>query len=194
MNINFNAFRPALIAVAALTLVAGAQAAAVSGHFNANGYDTFNFTVAAPTQVNMVYTGGFGDPTFSLFNSAGAHLITNDDSDLGLYSHLTQNLNTGVYTLLVSFCCSSASYASDNGAPFSGTDDFNGGSYWFGGTGTLTGMQGYIASHNGTSFNRQPYALTISNVTLGANNVPEPTSRALVGLALIGLQLARKRA
>ncbi|MBC7726134.1 MAG: PEP-CTERM sorting domain-containing protein [Microbacteriaceae bacterium] len=147
MKINFNAFRPALIAVAALTLVAGAQAAAVSGH-----------------------------------------IVTNDDSN-GWYAHLTQNLDTGAYTLLVSFCCRSAGYAENNGAPFSSTDEFNGGSYWFGGTGTLTGMQDYIAANSGQGYDSQPYALTISNVTLDANNVPEPTSLALVGLALMGLAL-----
>lgn len=195
MNICLNFARPALIAAAAaLTLASGAQAVAVSGNFGANGYDTFNFTVGAPATVDMVYTSGYGDPTFSLFDSIGAHLITNDDSNFGLYSHLTQNLAAGVYTMLVSYCCTSASYASINGAPFSGTDGFNSGSYWVGGTGTLTGMQNYIAANGGSRFANQPYALTISNVTLGGNNVPEPTSLALAGLALVGLQLARKRA
>ena len=190
------AFRPTLMAIAAVTAalsMAGAHAAAVSGNFGANGYDTFNFTVSAPATVDMVYTSGYGDPTFSLFDIAGAHIITNDDSN-GLYSHLTQNLNTGVYTMLVSFCCSSASYAGGNSAPYNNTDGFNGGSYWVGGTGTLTGMQSYITANYGAQVGRQPYALTISNVTLGGNNVPEPASLALAGLALVGLTLARKRA
>ena len=195
MNIVRFAFRPGLIAVAAaLSMAGGAQAVAVSGNFGINGYDTFTFTVGAPATVDMVYTSGYHDPTFSLFNSAGEHIISNDDSDLGFYSHLTQNLNTGVYTMLVSFCCSSFQYASTTGAAFSSSDGFNIGSYRVGGTGTLTGMESFIIGNAGPQVGRQPYALTISNVTLGGNNVPEPTSLALAGLALVGLQLARKRA
>ena len=192
MNIK-NFARPALIAVAAALSMAGAQATAVTGNFGANGYDTFDFTVGAPATVDMVYTSGYRDPTFSLFNSAGAHIITNDDSN-SLYSHLTQNLNTGVYTMLVSFCCSSAQYVISTGIQYTQTDGFNNGSYWVGGPGTLTGMQNYISANYGNQIGAQPWALTISNVTLGANNVPEPTSLALAGLALVGLTLARKRA
>jgi len=130
----------------------------VSGNFGAIGYDSFNFTVSAAATVDMVYTRGYCDPTFSLFTSAGAHILTNDDSN-GLYSHLTQNLNTGVYTMLVSFRCSSASHANATSAPFSGTDGFNNGSCWVGGSGTLTGMQSYIALNSGAQVGRQPYAL-----------------------------------
>ena len=196
MNIVRSAFRPALIAVAAavaLSMAGGAQAVAVSGNFGINGYDNIGFSVGAPSTVDMVFTGGLIDATFSLFDAAGAHIVTNDDSNSSLNPRITLNLASGFYTLMVSFCCDSEAHANQQGAPYIFTDGFNSGDYLFGGLATLTSMENFITANNGPQVGRQPYALTISNVTLG-NNVPEPTSLALAGLALVGLQLARKRA
>lgn len=186
------ALRPTLLAAAAALTMGQAQAVAVSGTWNAAGFDTVRFTVATASTVDFTYTSGYGDPTFSLFDAAGAHLISNDDSNLGLYSHLTQNLGPGVYDLLVSYCCQSINYAWNLGATYASNDGFSNGSYWMGGTGTLSGMQ---ANLGGLSGNRQgqTYALNISNVTLGGSTVPEPASLALVGAALAGLTLLRRK-
>lgn len=82
---------PRLGALATVCAAIGsAQAVPVSGTWSSGGFDTIVFTVAAPSTVDRIYTSGYGDPTFSLFNNAGAQLIANDDS-LGLYSHRTQN-------------------------------------------------------------------------------------------------------
>ena len=195
MNLVRSAFRPALIAVAAaLSMAGGAQAVAVSGNFGINGYDNIGFSVGAPSTVDMVFTGGLNDATFSLFNAAGAHIVTNDDSNSSLNPRITLNLASGFYTLMVSYCCDSEAHASQQGAPYVYTNGSNTGDYLFGGLATLTSMENFITANSGPGVGRQPYALTISNVTLGSNNVPEPTSLALAGLALVGLQLARKRA
>lgn len=193
MNIICSAFRPALVAVAAALSMAGAQATVVTGTFNANGYDNIAFSLGAAATVDILFTGGYGDATFSIFNGTGGHIVTNDDSNSSLNPHITTNLAAGNYTLMVSFCCDSEAHAFQQGAPYVFTDGVNNGDYLFGGAATLTSMQNFIANNRGPSVGRQAYALNINNVTLG-HNVPEPTSFALAGLALVGLSLARKRA
>jgi len=144
--------------------------------------------VAAPVTVDFQYLNGYGDPTISLFDSAGAHLISNDDSN-SLYYHLTQDLAAGNYAVLVSFCCNFIGALPNNTS--SGTDRFNNGSYWIGGTGTLDGMKTYLDANPFAS--SAPYSLEMRNADIG-NAVPEPGSFALAGLALLGLGLARRRA
>jgi hypothetical protein len=189
----------AFVAMAFLT-TGTANAMAVSGNFGASGYDVINFSVATPGTVDLQYTGGYSDPTFSLFNGSGAHLITNDE-DLdknSLYPHITQTLGAGNYSLLVSYCCANANYVGSEGSSTSLWDGYNNGSYSIGGTGTLSGMQAYLDLHyfDESSFYAagSSYSLTVSdNVQVGA--VPVPAAAWLLGSGLLGLVgVARRKA
>ena len=169
-----------------------------SGNFGAAGYAVMPFTVTTPGIIDISYTGGFEDPTISLFDASGAHLVTNDDKaflidgdlNFDLFSRITQSLSAGSYSLLVSFCCSSLDYVTGNGSVYADVDGFNSGSFEFGGSGTLAGMQTYLDS-DGYIVDAAigaPYALTITDA------IPEPETylMMLVGLGLVGMAANRR--
>ncbi len=183
------AFAAALVAVAALP--GTAQAGSVSGNFGSTGWSTLSVSVPADATVDFLFTGGYGDATFSLFDGTGAHLITNDDTSTSLNPHLTQNLLAGSYTLLISYYGTSLSYANSNGATYADNDGFNSGSYWVGGTGSLTGMKSYLDASPYDGAAGAQWSINIRNADAGGQ-VPEPGVLALLSLALAGLALARR--
>jgi hypothetical protein len=176
-----------LLATLALAAAcSSANALVVSGNFNDHGYSVIQLNVTSSSNVDFLYNSGISDATFSLFNAAGQHLISNDDSN-GLDPHLTQTLSAGNYSLMVSYCCTLLDAIPNYS--FSPTDGFNNGSYFFGNT-TLANMSAFLDqfyAYSGTD-----YSLTMRNAELG-NAVPEPESLALFSIACVGLLLARRR-
>lgn len=203
--------------IAALTLAltgvmvasnANAIAVDLTGNFGATGYAVVSFTTASSGIVDLLYTGGFEDPNLSLFDSTGAHLITNDDDyDLAIstYSHITQNLAAGSYSMLVSSCCEAYGHAYyDHGALDVATDGYNNnGSYLTGGTATLSGMQYFLDNSAYSALaGGQPAAMTITgdvaNITAQVGTLsPVPEAKSylmmLAGLGLVGAMVRRRK-
>jgi hypothetical protein len=203
--------------IAALTLAltgvmvatnANAIAVDLTGNFGATGYAVVSFTTTSSGIVDLLYTGGFEDTNLSLFDSNGDHLITNDDDyDLAIstYSHITQYLAAGSYSMLLSSCCEAYGYAYyDHGALDSGTDGYNtNGSYLTGGTATLSGMQFFLDNSTWSAeAGGEPIAMTITgdvaNLTAQVgilSPVPEAETylMMLAGLGLVGAMVQRRK-
>jgi hypothetical protein len=177
-----------------LALASRADAAtfSYSGNWGPGGFSETTFTVTASSAVDFVWVSGWVDDMFSLYDGAGAHLITSDDSDGGPNPRLTQTLGAGTYTIMMTFCCTAlVNVAGDGpiydvgGAVYQTTDGFNTGRYFVGGTATLAGVKSFLVNANlGTG---QPYAFTISGTNIVPNIVPEPASLSLLALGLVGL-------
>lgn len=187
-------FKSSIAAVFSFLLLAvgSVQAAPVSGNFNSKGYDVFTIQVAADARVAFSTTGGYADPTISLFSASGQHLITNDDSN-GLSFRLTQDLAAGQYSVLISYCCSVIDAGALPDTSFADTDGFNIGTYWIDGSGTLTTARNYLDQIGLTDIDASgaSYALDMRNADIAA--IPEPATLALAGLGLMGVAVGRRR-
>ncbi|MDB5952674.1 MAG: hypothetical protein JWR65_4529 [Massilia sp.] len=177
---------------AALFLLASlgaANAAVISGTFNEHGYDVVQLNVGGNNTVDFLYTNGYRDPTIALFDGAGNHLVTNDDSNGSLFSHLTQNLADGNYSLLITYCCNVVNALP--GSTRASTDGFNTGSFWFGGSATLGSVEAFLNASFAAQ--GQAYEMSLTNAVEGSNNVPEPGSVALFGATVAALAMVRRR-
>lgn len=187
-------FKSSIAAVLSCLLLAvgSVQAAPVSGNFNSKGYDVFTIQVAADARVTFSATGGYNDPTISLFSASGQHLISNDDSNGSLLFRLTQDLAAGQYSVLISYCCNVIEPGALPGTSYVNTDGFNTGSYWVGGSGTLTTARSYLEQvQPWEGVPGAAYALDMRNADIAA--IPEPATLALAGLGLMGVAVARRR-
>ena len=173
--------------------VGAAKATTVSDTFNALSYKTISLNVATASVVDIRYLSGYDDPIFMLFNNAGNHLISNDETDSSSYSRLIKNLAAGNYTLLVSYCCSGIDALDDSSAVRLKPDAFNPFVYWIGGTATLSSVNTFLDNALNPYLSGTPFSVELTNATVNSANVPEPQSLALFGLALAALTLARRR-
>jgi hypothetical protein len=187
-------------ATALFASVGSAGATVLNGTFNQHGFAVLDIYVANAAKVDFSFIGGYDDATFSLFSATGAHLVSNDDSD-GVRPHITQNLASGEYKFVVSYCCQIMRALTNTHSAT--TDGWNTATYLFGGNATLQSVTAYLNNIQ-TSAAGGAYQFLLTNAVQGTApvvpvipdapaKVPEPASIALFGAALAGLAAVRRR-
>lgn len=190
-----------LLALCAVLGAPAALAAPVSGITNDKGYGLHQLHLQSAGLLTVQFLSGLPDATLSIYNSAGQHLLTNDDrygsnTPLDLDPVFSLNLAAGDYQLLVSYCCNSLGQLVGSGHTVQSSDGYHEGDYYLGGSSTLSSMMSGLDAIESpwTDVINKSYWIDVSGADATASHVPEPTSLLLAGgaLALVGRRRRRQ--
>lgn len=149
----------------------------------AGATSTIRITGSAAT-ISVHQQSAFNANMDFVFDAAGISTF-DSDSRLGFGSS-TITIDASAYT------GPTASFVLVDTELFGGTYANNGGG--FGTIGTITAPTGFTATYDQSKFDGEPVDGFTGQITLTLTAIPEPSSAGLLGIALAGLLLRRRRA